>query len=146
MARTKLQIPEQFSFSTNIPVRITDVNYGGHVGHDTILSMIHEARVQFLHQFGYSELHFSTAGLIMRDVSIEFKNELFYGDVVTTYVTASDFSRVGFAIYYKLTNNTSDGETTIAIAKTGMICYDYKRKKVVSVPEEAKNRLTSLQV
>jgi acyl-CoA thioesterase FadM len=29
----------------------------------------------------------------------------------------------------------------VATAKTGMVCYDYQKKKVVSVPEEAKTKL-----
>ena len=53
MARIKLTLPERFLFSASIPVRITDLNYGAHVGNDTILSLMHEARVQFLRLFGY---------------------------------------------------------------------------------------------
>ena len=59
MARIKIDLPDNFSFTTSIPIRITDVNYGGHVGNDTILSLIHEARMQFLKQLGYSELEFA---------------------------------------------------------------------------------------
>ncbi len=79
MPRIKLELPSAFSFSTKIPVRITDLNYGGHVGNDTILTFIHEARIQFLKNAGYSELDFAGVGMIMSDVMIEFKNELFYG-------------------------------------------------------------------
>lgn len=48
MARISIDLPSTFTFSATIPVRITDLNYGGHVGNDTILSIIHEARVQYL--------------------------------------------------------------------------------------------------
>ena len=51
MERIKLNLPEQFLFSTNIAVRITDINYGGHVGNDSFLSLIHEARQQFLNHY-----------------------------------------------------------------------------------------------
>ena len=78
MARIKIKPPQQFSFSAEIPVRITDLNYGGHVGNDTILSILHEARAQFLRYHGYSELNLHGVGLIMSDVGIEFKSELFY--------------------------------------------------------------------
>ena len=46
MARIKLTLPERFPFTTTIPIRITDLNYGGHVGNDTVLALLHEARVQ----------------------------------------------------------------------------------------------------
>ena len=95
-------LPETFSFSCQIPVRITDINYGGHAGNDTILSIIHEARMQFLKSIGYTELHFAGVGMIMSDVSIEFKNELFYGDIVIASVIAGEISRIGFELFYKL--------------------------------------------
>jgi acyl-CoA thioester hydrolase len=142
MARIKIDLPEQFSFSTSIPVRITDLNYGNHVGNDAVLSIIHEARMQFLKNFGYTELEFAGVGMIMRDVAIEFKNELFYGDIVIASVMATEFSKVGFDIYYKLEKASGDKNNLIvAAAKTGMVCFDYSRKKIVPIPEEARRNL-----
>jgi acyl-CoA thioesterase FadM len=138
MARTKIELPERFDFSTKIPIRITDLNYGGHVGNDTVLSLIHEARVQFLKSHGYEELDLEGVGLIMSDVGIEFKAELFYRDVVTAFVSAANFSRSGFDLFYKLIRD----ETTVAIAKTGMVCYNYDIRKVVSIPVQAKEKLS----
>jgi len=138
MARIRIELPEKFSFSTKIPIRITDINYGGHVGNDTILTLIHEARVQFLKHFGYEELNIEGVSLIMSDAIIEFKNELFYGDNITAFVTANNFTRAGFDLFYKLARN----ETNIAFAKTGMICYNYDSKKVVSLPEPVKEKLS----
>lgn len=138
MARIKIEFPEQFNFSTKISIRITDLNYGGHVGNDAVLSLIHEARVQFLKNYGYAELDLEGVSLIMSDAGIEFKAELFYGDVVTAFVTANNFSRIGFDMYYKLMR----GEIVVAVAKTGMICYNYDTGKVVSTPEKLKEKLS----
>ena len=96
MARVKVELPGNFTFSAKIPVRITDINYGGHVGNDTILSILHEARVQYLKHYGYTELNCGGTGLIMSDVAIEFKNELFYEDTIIASVTATEFSKVAF--------------------------------------------------
>lgn len=141
MARVKIDLPEQFSFSTSIPVRITDLNYGNHVGNDAVLSIIHEARMQFLKSFGYTEMEFAGMGMIMSDVVIEFKNELFYGDIVIASVIATEFSKFGFDIYYKLEKAPGDKKVLVAAAKTGMVCYDYAKKKIVSIPEEAIDKL-----
>ncbi len=136
MPRIRIELPEQFSFTTTIAVRITDLNYGGHVGNDTILSLIHEARVQFLRHHGYSELDLGGAALIMGDAAIEFKSELFYGDLIRASVAAGEFSRVGFALFYKLEKGSEgNGVLAVAFAKTGMVCYNYTLKKLVSVPE-----------
>ncbi|MFT3822404.1 MAG: thioesterase family protein [Chitinophagaceae bacterium] len=144
MARIKIDIPSSFIFSANIPVRITDINYGGHVGNDTVLSMIHEARVQFLQHFGYSELKMAGTGIIMSDVGIEYKNELFYGDMVKVSVAAGDFSKISFDLYYKLEKESNGKTITVAVAKTGIVCYNYDLKKVVAVPEEVKEKLTAV--
>ena len=148
MARIKIQLPEHFSFSCNIPVRITDINYGGHAGNDTILSLIHEARMQFLQSLGYTEMQFAGVGMIMSDVAIEFKSELFYGDTVIASVAVADISKIGFDLVYKLetfrSNSNQDRDERkimVAAAKTGMICYDYDKKKMVTIPGEARQKM-----
>lgn len=141
MARIKVELPEQFAFSTTIPVRITDLNYGKHVGNDTILSMIHEARVQYLRKLGYGELDLAGVGVIMSDVGIEFKSELFYGDEVLVSVAAGDLSKISFDLYYKLEKRTDDKTILVAVAKTGMVCYDYNKKKVAAIPMEVIEKL-----
>lgn len=143
MARIKIQLPDHFSFSCSIPIRITDMNYGGHAGNDTILSIVHEARMQFLQSFGYTEMQFGGVGMIMADAAIEFKSELFYGDIVMASVAAGEFSKIGFELVYRLDKETNGKKILVAIAKTGMICYDYEKKKIASMPEEAKMRLMS---
>lgn len=142
MSRTKLDLPEQFHFHTNIPIRITDLNYGGHVGNDAVLSLLHEARMQFLKHYHFSEMNFAGVGLIMSDVSIEFKNELFYEDDLKAYVAIKDMSKVGFSIYYKLVKNSE--ETVVAFAKTGMVCYDYQSKKIAAFPQKAREVLEEI--
>lgn len=142
MPRIRIEMPSSFSFSTLIAVRITDINYGGHMGNDSILSLIHEARMQFLRSFGYSELSFEGVALIMADVGIEFRKELFYGETVNASVTAGDIGRPGFDLYYKLEKEVDGEWQTVAVAKTGMVCFDYGKKKVVALPEEARKKLS----
>lgn len=153
MARIKIELPPSFSFSASIPVRITDINYGNHVGNDAILALIHEARMQFLGNIGFTEMEFSGVGLIMADAGIEFKNELYYGDIVTISISCQNLSKVSFDLYYRLEKiipldhgkdaqqNLNEKKILIAAAKTGMVCYDYKRKKIVAIPNEAIGKL-----
>jgi acyl-CoA thioesterase FadM len=143
MPKTKLLLPEHFPFTVEIPVRITDLNYGGHVGNDSILSLIHEIRVQFLRHHGYGELDIAGVGLIMADVTIEFKSELFYDDTLRASVAAAEFSRVGFELYYRLEKKSGEKMVPVAFARTAMICYDYAQKKIVSVPKEVCTKLLS---
>jgi len=142
MNRIKLTLPEIFHFSTELVIRITDLNYGGHVGNDVFLSLIHESRQQYLLSLGYKELSFAGVGLIMADVALEYKRELNHMDRIRISVAAADLDKLGFDLYYKIELLTDDGWALAAKAKTGMICYDYTNKKKVSIPEEAVAKLT----
>jgi len=141
MPRIKVDLPDSFSFKTEIPIRITDINYGDHVGNDTLLSLIHESRVQFLASHGYEELKIASLGLIISDVGIEYKAELFYGDKITVSVAAGEFSKVGFDLFYKIEKKENDKMILVAAAKTGMIFYDYEKKKIAWVPVGVKEKL-----
>ena len=150
MPRSKLILPEHFSFTTQIPIRITDLNYGGHVGNDSILSLIHEIREQFLRSHGYTEMDLHGIGLIMADVTIEFRSEMFYGDILRASVAACEFYRVGFDLYYKLEKQVPPPQpdappkwVPVSNARTGMVCYDYGAKKMAAVPKEVMNKLLS---
>jgi acyl-CoA thioesterase FadM len=141
MARIKLDIPEKTIGSFIIPIRIADINYGNHVGNDAFVSIIHEARMQWLKQYNYTELQVEGIGLIMSDLAIEFKSESFYGDVVEVRLGAADITRVGFDLYYQLLAKRNNENTLLANAKTGMVCYNYDAKKVAAVPEKLKTIL-----
>ena len=141
MARIKIDIPEKVIGAFIIPVRIADINYGNHVGNDAFVSIIHEARMQWLKQYDYTELKIEGIGLIMSDLVIEFKNESFYGDVVEVKLGVADITRVGFELYYQLFVKRNNDNILLANAKTGMVCYDYEAKKVSSIPEKLKTIL-----
>jgi acyl-CoA thioester hydrolase len=136
MARIKINLPNTFGFNCIIPIRIGDINYGNHVGNDAVLSIVHEARMQFLKNMGTTELDFFGTSLIMADVAIEFKKEMYYGQIVKASVAIVDISKIGFDLIYKLEVGSESGSFTTALAKTGMICFDYKAKKITSVPEK----------
>lgn len=139
MARVKVNLPETFLFSTELPIRITDLNYGAHLGNDALLSLLHEARVQFLRHVGLTEYDPTTGrGTIMADVAIEYKGEGFYGDVLHIRMAADDLSKYGFDVVYGV--RTQDGRE-IARAKTGMLMFDYKARKLQLLGEEIAGRL-----
>jgi len=140
MARVKLQLPPTPVFSTMIPVRITDVNYGNHVGNDSLVAILHEARMQWLKSLGYTELDIEGIGVIMSDLVVEYKNESFYGDELRIQLFVGDISSVSFELYYHVHNSAGD---EIAKAKTGMVCFNYDLKKVAPVPAAFLSKLSS---
>lgn len=138
MPRIKIEIPEKFNFKTEISIRITDINYGGHLGNDSLLSIIHEARLRFLNHLGYSESNVEGVGIIMIDAGIQYKSEAFYGDQLMIDVAVTDFTGIGCDFVFRMTNNNSGKE--IAVAKTGIVFFDYEKRKTVPVPAEFKKK------
>jgi len=136
MPRLQLDMPSHYFYSTTLPVRISDINYGGHLGNDAVLALVHEARVRFLNHYHYNELDIEGLGLIVADSAIVYKAEAFYGDAVQIEVTVTDFNRYGCDFYYLLSNK--DSAVEIAHAKTGVVFFDYSARKVVSMPASFK--------
>jgi len=130
MARVKLDLPENPVFEAVIPVRITDLNYGGHVGNDSLLSILHEARVQFLKHFGFTEHNVAGKGIIMSDAVLVYKSEIFYGTTLTIEIGVTDLHAHGADITYRVT----DGEKEVARAKTGIVFFDYEQRKIAKAP------------
>jgi acyl-CoA thioester hydrolase len=141
MSRIKIDLPDSFAYSTPFAVRITDLNYGAHVGNDKVLSFLHEARVRFLQSLGYSELNLEGVSMIMADAALIFIAEIFYGDDLLISMQPVEYTRVGFDLIYKIEKIQVDRMGIVAVAKTAMICYDYQQKKVTGLPDAAKNKL-----
>jgi acyl-CoA thioester hydrolase len=141
MGRIKLEMPGNILALISIPVRITDINYGNHLGNDSLVSIVHEARVLWLKQHDYTELNACGAGLIMGDLAVEYLRESFYGDTLNISVAAGEITKVSFELFYSIETKRDEKNILIAKAKTGMICYDYTNKKVISIPEDLLNLL-----
>ena len=97
--------------------------------------------MQFLNNLGFTEMDFGGKGMIMADAAIEFKNELFYGETIIASVAVTAISKIGFDLIYKL--EKEEDRKIVAIAKTGMICYDYTVKKITAIPEIALEKLSN---
>ena len=134
MARVKVALPDSFSFATEIPVRITDLNYGGHLGNDALLGLLHEARVHFLRSIGVPNDYdpVTKLGLIMVDVAVEYKGEAFHGDMLRIDIAATDANKYGFDVVYHVHKAGKE----VARAKTGMLCFDYNTHKLRLLPAE----------
>jgi len=124
-------------FSTTIPVRISDINYGNHVGHDALISIIHEARMQYLAHHGFTELNVCGKGTLITEFSIKYKKEIKYGEVLTVRMVATSFSKTSFELQYDVSTKNS----AAAFASSTSTFYDYKAEKVCRIPKEFKEIL-----
>lgn len=141
MAKESLIIPDHFLFRVFIPVRITDLNYGNHLGNDSMAALLHEARVQWLQSMGYTELSVEGVSLIMAALQIYFKKEAFYGDVLSISLFWGEHSAAGFSLYYVVETIRNEETSLIAKAKTDMVFFRYDQRKVSAMPTIFLNKI-----
>jgi len=139
MARLRISLPEQFIFSTDIPLYISHINYGGHLDNALLLTVVSEARVRFFKSLGYSELDVEGLGVIMADAAVQYRSEAFHGETMVVQMTPVDLHDKGFDLAWCLTDKTSGRE--VARGKSGMLCFDYGQRKVQSVPAVFLNKI-----
>jgi acyl-CoA thioester hydrolase len=141
MARLTIDLPEEFIFTTEISVRASDLNYGGHVGNDSVLTLFQEARILFYRQLGFKdEVNLDgSIGQLISDAAVVYKAESFLGDELIMQIAVDDFNKYGFDLLYKMSNKATGKE--VARGKTGIVCFDYDKRKVASVPEVLKTKL-----
>ena len=134
MARLHLSFPEdQYYYSTPLTVRVTDINGANHLGNDSMISMISEARARFLFEFGIGETERDGTGIIVTDLATTYRAEAHARDQLLFEVGVMDFNKYGGDIIFRITRPRD--RTLIAMAKSGFVFYDYGQARVVAMPE-----------
>lgn len=138
MARIRLTFPANPLFTTRLNIRISDINYGGHMSNDAVLRLAHEARAQFFQREGYSEKEIEGCGIILTDAAIVYESEAFHGEVLLVDIALTDFSRCGFDMMYSFREEST--QRAVATVKTGILFFDYTVRKVRSIPTRFRER------
>lgn len=120
-------------FSTNLEVRIYDINYGNHLGNDSLVSLIHEARVRFFKSYGFTELDVDGVGILITNLTVNYRAEAFYGDNIRIDIELNNISKTSINLSYTLTSQNNEKE--IANATTTITFFDYKKSKVTRIPQ-----------
>jgi acyl-CoA thioesterase FadM len=136
MARLRFELQGPEVYRTNLQVRVDDINYGGHLGNDSVLTLCHEARIRFFTEIGHSEMDLFGKGIIMTDAMIIYRAEAGLGDELEISLYLDDIGRRGFDLYYLLERAGQE----IARVKTGIAFFDYPEGKIAACPEEFKER------
>ena len=88
--RVKLELPKKFHFETTLSIRVSDLNYGAHLGNDSVLSLAHESRVRFFLKLGVTERNFFNVGLIMADSVVMYKSQGFLNDNILIRISVTE--------------------------------------------------------
>ncbi len=141
--RVKLEIPKFFHFETSLTIRISDLNYGGHLGNDAFLALAHESRVRFFKSINMTERNFFNRSLIMADSIVIYKSQGFLGDKVNIKISITNCRSHGFQLFY-LFHKKKDG-IDLAHIQTSMVFYDYDQGKIMPFPKSFTNYLKNFK-
>jgi acyl-CoA thioesterase FadM len=135
MARLHLDFPEdQYYYTSLLTVRVTDINAGNHLGNDSMISMISEARARFLFEFGVAETERDGTGIIVTDLATTYRAEAHARDQLLFEVGVMDFNKYGGDIIFRITRRRT--RNLVAMAKQGFVFFNYKTSQVVAMPDD----------
>ena len=134
MPRIKLDPQDRYQHTYETTIEVTDLNYGNHMGNDALVGIIHRARVHLLQHFGAAETNLGDGktGILLTDLVVNYKGEGFLFDKLIVESTIGELRPKGFRMFHRI---TTDQNRLIALAETGIVAFDYQKRKVAQVPE-----------
>lgn len=133
MTRVKVEVPEQFLFTMERNVGISDVNYARHLDSVTMVQILHEARLQFLASLGFTEGNIFGLGMVVTDMAVDYRSESFANDRLIIDVGVNNFNRYGLDITLQVTNGAL--ESVVCQAKIGVVFFDFDKHQITPMPE-----------
>ena len=133
--RLKIDLPERILFTTHLEVRASDINYGGHLGNDSVLTLLQEARIHFYRTNGFRDEATieGSVGQIISEFAVQYKAESFLGDPLTVHIGIAEIHKYGFDMIYQIVHRITGKE--IARARSANLCFDYEKRKIATLPE-----------
>ncbi len=144
MPKVKIIRQDYHGFSTSLTIRVSDLNYGGHLGYDKVLTLAHQARLNMFKTWDVSELNLGdgNTGLIAGDVVINYLGEGFLNDVLLVEIQPVELGAIGFRLAHRFSNRETD--TDIALIEIGFIGFDYQQRRPRKLPRSFAKRLKEI--
>ena len=98
-----------------------DINYGGHLGNDAIVTLFGNARASMYREMGFTEgdLGDGENGTIMSDLVVNYRAEGFVFDEIRIDSRIGELATGNFRIFQRMVRN----DTLIALAETGIVVF-----------------------
>jgi acyl-CoA thioesterase FadM len=143
MPRIKLEEQSMYEFTFPVTLYPRDINYGGHLGNDSLVILIGSARAQMFHSMGFAEgdLGDGKTGIIMSDLVMNYRAESFIFDELQIDTHIGEIRSGGFRIFHRVTKK----DTLVALAETGVMSFDYTIHRLTHVPEIFLKAIANIQ-
>lgn len=134
---------KDFNFTMSYTVRISDINYGGHVANSAVLNFFQDARIAYLRALGgYSEMNIGgECGLILPEAHVKYCSEMFLFDELVIGAKVTRIGRSSFQMVYRIERE----EKTTAEGETTLVCFDYQSRKPKRLDKEFRAHLEKFE-
>lgn len=133
MERVRLEFPStDLVHRHQLPVRIGDMNYGRHLAHDAVITLLHEARAHMFEALGFHEWDVLGHPSVVADLAIQYRAEARWPDALAVDSAIPVASGRGFSVYQRLWRLAD--ERTVALARVGVVLLDPAGGEPVELP------------
>lgn len=145
MERVKLNFPtDAVIHHHSVSVRVTDMNYGRHLGHDALVSLLHEARSQALMAVGYPEWDLAGYHSVVADLAVQYQSEARCPDVLVVETAIPDPAGKALSVYHRVL--ADEGARLVATARLNLLVMDSTAGNPVAVPAEVVQALAKARL
>jgi YbgC/YbaW family acyl-CoA thioester hydrolase len=134
---------EGFRFTMPYTVRVSDINYAGHVSNAAVLQYFQEARIAYLRQLGpFTELDIGEGcGIIMPEARVLYRAEMLLGEVLVLGARVEEVGSTSFRMGYRVER----GAQVTAEGTTPIIAFDYAARRPRRVPQGLREALVRFE-
>lgn len=137
------QLKSQFSFSTPVQIRFSDIDGYLHVNNGVYFSYFEHARAVFLYEVcGWNVM---TIGTVVGRIEIDYLRPIHLEDHVEALVRCTRLGNSSFDLEQVLIGKDKKGvEHVFSKCRCVMVAVDMKTMRPVSVPEEYRLKLAAV--
>lgn len=144
MERVKLEFPEDAIVHRQpLSVRITDMNYGRHLGHDTLVSLLHEARIQAFGALGLTEWDMGGFPSVVADLAVQYQSEARWPDALVVETAIPEPVGKSLVVYHRVCH--AEGGRPVATARLNVVLVDPAKGRSVAIPDAVRQAVTGAE-
>lgn len=128
-----------YKFRTPISIRFSDIDAVGHVNNAIYLTFFEDARFNYWKEA--INWDFANTGVILGRSEINYLKPVTLHDQIACYVRVVRIGNSSFDMMHVLVRVTPNGEEICTTGKTVCVCYNYKAKQSVPIPDRERDRM-----
>lgn len=121
-------------FETAIQVRISDLNYGAHLGIPSLSQILHNTRDMYMRSLGVSEINCFGTKIVHVSQTVTCHQETFFGDELNISIYFVEKTKARIKLKYEVTNIKT--EKVISDAEETILFLSTRNNSLTKPPEE----------